>query len=282
MKIQKYIKLTVFIALSLLTGMTGAQAQIANSACDPSYYESLEARAWLEAQREITQNQNLIAKPDSVLAYSCFDQFAFELAKATREMFSETDRWDSTSGSSLGRVAEPLIGASYGMHLINNFGHSFRGGRGQGKPNPKGSVSASNSNSYNCAVMGEVWEAAQCANFIERSHDGFFTLAEYTDGDDKRKLPRACGAIKGQLKNNYDRSGLNATPDTAVPWLSDDAKSYPQFKSTGECGDTPPVETGLTVKRGTRTAGASEFAEKICLQPGCYYDPENDQCASSL
>ena len=36
--------------------------------CDPDFLEVMEARAWEEAQREITQNANIIARPDSVLS----------------------------------------------------------------------------------------------------------------------------------------------------------------------------------------------------------------------
>ena len=43
--------------------------------CDPEFFDVMSNRAWLEAQREITQNANLITKPDSVLSLSCFNQF---------------------------------------------------------------------------------------------------------------------------------------------------------------------------------------------------------------
>lgn len=43
--------------------------------CDPAFYDVLSNRAWQEAQREITQTKNLIARPDSVLSLSCFNQF---------------------------------------------------------------------------------------------------------------------------------------------------------------------------------------------------------------
>ena len=43
--------------------------------CDPAFREVLSNRAWMEAQREVTQTQNLMARPDSVLAMSCFKQF---------------------------------------------------------------------------------------------------------------------------------------------------------------------------------------------------------------
>ncbi len=43
--------------------------------CDPAFYDVISNRAWMEAQREITQNQNIVTRPDSVLSMSCFDQF---------------------------------------------------------------------------------------------------------------------------------------------------------------------------------------------------------------
>ena len=44
----------------------------APTSCDPEYMDALEARAYMEAQREIAQNKNLIFKPDSLLDYPCF------------------------------------------------------------------------------------------------------------------------------------------------------------------------------------------------------------------
>lgn len=43
--------------------------------CDPDFYEVMKNRAWMEAQRELTQNANLITRPDSVLTVSCFGEF---------------------------------------------------------------------------------------------------------------------------------------------------------------------------------------------------------------
>ncbi len=43
--------------------------------CDPDFWGVMKDRAWQEGQREITQNNNLIARPDSVLQMTCFDSF---------------------------------------------------------------------------------------------------------------------------------------------------------------------------------------------------------------
>ena len=99
-----------------------ALAQFAATPCDPDYYESLEARAWLEAQREITQNQNLIFKPDSVLEYTCFDNHLRELADHADEMFSETTRWGGSvlttpvaQSRHMDNALDLLVSAAYGL-----------------------------------------------------------------------------------------------------------------------------------------------------------------------
>ncbi len=48
--------------------------------CDPEFWDVLKNRAWEGGQREITQNNNLIARPDSVLSLSCFDSSLNHLA----------------------------------------------------------------------------------------------------------------------------------------------------------------------------------------------------------
>lgn len=57
-----------------------AYAGAVPATCDTNVWDVIGARAWEEANREITQNQNLIAKPDSVLSYICFDSFMDHLA----------------------------------------------------------------------------------------------------------------------------------------------------------------------------------------------------------
>ena len=65
----------VLILLALIIGVfipSPHAAEIAPQSCDSNYWRQLSSRAWLEAEREIMQNQNLIFKPDSVLQYTCF------------------------------------------------------------------------------------------------------------------------------------------------------------------------------------------------------------------
>ncbi len=98
---------------------SGQAPEPAPSACDPDYYETLEARAWLEAQREITQNQNLITKPDSVLQYTCFDKHLGALNKAAQEMFSGESEGGSISGGGGGSSSSAAPSEPSNTQAIN-------------------------------------------------------------------------------------------------------------------------------------------------------------------
>src|ERR1044072_4359830 len=87
-------------ALCALLLCLSARVQAASTPCDPEYMDALEARAYLEAQREVAQNQNYILKPDSVLQYTCFDLFIGHFASdpnwgvnCDQWPFSDSCRW---------------------------------------------------------------------------------------------------------------------------------------------------------------------------------------------
>ena len=109
----------ITLALVMVTHTTNAQT-IADSPCDPEYFESLKSRAWLEAQREITQNQNLIFKPDSVLEYTCFGGHLAELSVHAADMFSENPRWGVNPGDMLGALTD-LVYTAQVSYIEANF-----------------------------------------------------------------------------------------------------------------------------------------------------------------
>ena len=184
--------------------------------CDPEYMDALEARAWLEAQREISQNQNLIVKPDSVLEYTCFNRFLWEIGDDAINQFSETQRWgeipgleSTTQDSALGR----LILTGLVSYIEENFPHRFLGGRaaddtidyvpgsGNGDHILSTNAQAPSSYTYTCNRMRIVWEAAKCMNFFDRAtaagpvtenHDGFYDFRWYNTND-PRQLPTGSG-----------------------------------------------------------------------------------------
>lgn len=74
--------------------------------CDPAFREVLNNRAWMEAQREVTQTQNIIARPDSVLSMSCFNQYLDQQAWYADNFFPG-DPQNSAGG--FGNIANQLL-----------------------------------------------------------------------------------------------------------------------------------------------------------------------------
>ena len=303
---QKLLSLvaSLFIASSV-------QAQtIADSPCDINYYESLKSRAWLEAQREITQNQNLIFKPDSVLEYTCFDQHLNVLADQALNMFSETTRWGTVlANTSMDNALQNLVGTPIASYINSNFetstggDYDLLGGRagtvpGNGAVPPMDSLNpeldyppeniASDARTvinptpttmrpYTCDIMNRVWQQAKCMDFIQApNEDGFFTFASYAADDDKRFLPARCPGVTSQWQENIALS----SDDETTPWEEDSVKAYYDAFLNDSCTQTSVsrIETGIVVKR---LKNPSSYDEKICLAPGCYYDPASDRCRNS-
>ncbi len=61
-----------------------------SQACDADFMNQIYARAFLEAEREVVINQTVFRKPDSVLEYTCFDQFVSITANEAGPLFTET------------------------------------------------------------------------------------------------------------------------------------------------------------------------------------------------
>lgn len=267
-----------------------ACAQIAPTPCDPDYYQSLEQRAWLEAQREITQNQNLITKPDSVLAYTCFDRYLLELADHAQEMFSETTRWGASvlgadQDRSMNDALEDLVQEALIAYLDANFiapgDLRMLGGRTTTTRNTI-PATINNGGSYSCNLMQLVWLEAKCYNFQNEPDDGFFTFENYQTTPDKRAFPTRCGgtAPAGGLDTVYETARQEAGLDIATgpPWPIDDTFTYldrfdPTYDpgTTGDCGTFVPVPTGVQVRRIQQTP--NNYPERVCIMAGCHYQP---------
>jgi len=276
-------------ALAQTAGGTSS-GPIADTPCDPKYYDSLEARAWLEAQREITQNQNLIFKADSVLEYTCFDKFANVLAQQAETMFSENStRWGPVPGitnKNMDKALDGLVGDALVSYIGSNFSHPFLGGRWPtlvpAAPAPSdytpGTISGG---TYSCDVMDKVWAQAKCIDFIENpTEDGFYTFADYQSQDDKRFLPTRCGKDTRWSEMINVAVGLEAAGGTARIWPDDPVITYLDRMDPANCGGDPniypPIETGIEVRRPKQDP--TNYDEYVCIQPGCHYDPASETC----
>ncbi len=70
--------------------------------CDADFMNQIYARAWLEGQRDVIKSEVLIRKPDSILEYTCFNQFNDLAVTRAAPLFSETERW--TGGGLFGSL----------------------------------------------------------------------------------------------------------------------------------------------------------------------------------
>lgn len=263
---------------------------IADSPCDTLYYETLSSRAWLEAQREISQNQNFILKPDSVFQYTCFDRFLRELADHASNMLSETGDFGGPLGSSsMDSAINNLVISSLQPYISANFSSSTQlSGHSAAASIPSPTISNMGAPmTYSCDIMYRVWNAARCMNFISYpEYDGFYTFQEYVDplNADVRHLPVACSVAApvptAATKAAY---GTNlAVALTSGPWSNDPIQTFFNLTGPQNFGSTPcsgncacsgtPIPTGIEV---FRSGGVTpiRYDEHICLQAGCRYHP---------
>jgi hypothetical protein len=282
----KIVKAATILSFCLLAYSPQVKAQPAPSACDPEYMDALEARAWMEAQREISQNQNLIAKPDSVLEYTCFDQFAEVLAYNARfVLFSENGTpWGIIAPTDMQGALSSLVGTALSSYIDANFEHGYIEERIPGGTATLG-PNIGRTQTYVCTEMADVWDAAHCLNFIdEPNYDGFYTFDWYA-GNDPRGRPVtgifACTppAAPGDFAQ-AEQAAYNAQPDpyritnalinniNNGPYLEDLVQTFLNLLTPGACG--APIQTGITVQRVNFTPAS--YADAICSNPGCHYN----------
>lgn len=161
--------------------------------------DAMQARGYMEAQRQIEQNGNLILKQDSVLEYTCFDQWMGHLgddgAWGFRQPFTDTGFSGSEmtfyifnqSGGALYGSLSKVVWTALNTYIITNYGntiqpHGYLSGRAGA---PKWSWAAAAPQAvYNCKDMETVWRAAHCMNFLDQpKHDAFFDFYWYAIQD---------------------------------------------------------------------------------------------------
>lgn len=276
------------------------------SPCDPEYMDALEARAWMEAQREITQNQNFIFKPDSVLEYTCFDSFLNEAASNFGDrQFSETTHWgdstpngfaaDSTDDALEAVVLDPLnaylnanfttIGINMGDYLNN-------------RPNTAiartAATEVNGGTAYACAEMQQVWRAARCMDFNdEENYDGFYDFLWYQVNDPRREdndwVPvcvrddRMTAARTTAFNGDQALFEISASDEilaaqgNGTPYQEDDVITHLDRILPGTCTGTA-IPTGISVERPD-VNGGNPYPERVCPNPGCTAAPGSATCS---
>ena len=292
--------LTTFLVAFLLSLPATAQPMMEDLACDEEFMDAVEAKGWLDGQREIAQNQNLIYKSDSVLEYTCFQQYMERVAVVAAQSFSEATMWGSVTGISdvsTDVALQQVVGLAFISYLQANFPHTYRGGRldvvsDPGDPRGEGQVL--------CEAMTYVWEQAKCARFMDKSAflgedenndiDGFYEFTWYRNNA-PRQLPRQfASCAPAQINFDLtmpvaynDKQDLHILPEENPnddqPYIEDPVLSHLQFilpdASCGESADPEagPIPTGVRVFLNAQE-GDGDYDEHICLNPGCSYDGE--------
>lgn len=262
--------LTIILCFSVAQVALAAAVTIAPSPCDPQYYESLKSRAWLEAQREITQNQNLIFKPDSVMEYTCFDKFMNILAYEAQNMFSETTRWGTILNSnSMDNALQNLVGTALNSYISANFNGRFLNTRSSYDYTPS-NISGASGASYTCTNMRDVWKESKCMDFAaDQNTDGFYTFENY-QANEKRTRPTPCN--NAGIGTRWQNEINNATVNANTPWTEDNVVTFFNLLDPANCNNsTLKIETGIIVQRSKLQPTA--YHEKACIAPGCHYVP---------
>lgn len=297
----KHMKKTLlFGIITLMVGLGSLHSyaqDIAEQPCDPQYWRQMSARAWLESEREIMQNQNLIFKPDSVLEYVCFDQFASIAAWPGGDIFVHTDYFGKkiiTRGSAgaMEKGIYNVVSKALDPYKGNNFNHSYLGGRSvlmSAEITNSSFQPALNKQNYTCQTMSKIWKAAKCANFVDNSSfettDGFYpfkAIKKFKNGKDvagyedtikeTRVYPAslkcsdsvgAAGSWKEQNKLAENES--NNLYKFQEP-LGKIFKEVGEKLKPGECGKKG-IETGIMVI----IDGKESHKDGVCTNPGCTY-----------
>lgn len=267
----------VLLALACLWAAPAGAQTLQDTTCMPEMMTIIEANGLIEAEREIIQNQNLIAKPDSVLEYSCFEQHLTLSGLRTGEMFTEAESFFGINDAfideySLDRGIYFVVFQALVEYMRENFWHRYLGDRADLQALPTGGTG-----DFTCYAMGYVWNRAKCSNFIEprNTRDGFYTFDEYRDMTDPRNLPEPLQCDNwpdwaDEITDSRRASAPSSTPDPGTA-LNDDLVVYPLLFEPDDCSQSEPVPTGLYVPPFTG-AGQDGYQEYVCLAPGCYYN----------
>ena len=198
------------------------------SACDGNFMNQIYSNAYMQASREVLMSEQLIHKPDSVLEYTCFDQYVLQTGEHAGPIFSESTEWenreiclstgDDTADAStspptcpdgsgenvvgnqsitinvvfpdttLDTDLQALLSDTLTNYIDNNFSHTFLG-EAITIDNDMDNTLPIGGGTYNCSHMSTVWNIAKCIDFGE--DDRFRNFADLINAD-PRSIPQEC------------------------------------------------------------------------------------------
>lgn len=316
MKLLSLFSLFIMVALSQ-PSPSHAAPDIAPQPCDTEYWKQMSSRAWMEAQREIMQNQNLIFKPDSVLEYTCFDQFASVAAWEAGDIFTHTEYFGNMiiprkSNEAMEVAITKVISNALNQYISQSFGHDYLGGRAahMSIADKDSQIQPATTRvGYTCDVMKNVWQAAKCSNFIDnkkfentdgfypfetlKGHNGSPPVVGYNSNQiqETRLFPRVCGAqtnTPGGMQTTTGNFGPQGSWGDQIALAENQGELYPYqtpinnvFTDVGE-----RLEPGNCGQPAIMTGvmiypdNGEPYEDGICTNPGCRFE-KSGTCVSS-
>lgn len=92
--------------------------------CDGDFMNQIQSRAYMEASRQYIAAQARVRKPDSVLQYSCFDQFTSVAAVEIGKIFSDSKDWHNIVVNISGGGFGGFLGQSF-MDALSGFAENL-------------------------------------------------------------------------------------------------------------------------------------------------------------
>lgn len=313
-----HLKILAFVALVLgfaafAPSDRACAGGIAPQTCDTEVWRTMATRARMETEREIMQNQNLIFKPDSILAYTCFDSMAAHAAAQAGVLFTHTNYWGSLiinwgPPHGMDHAVNQTVLAAMRTYYQSNFPHEMLGGRGRELGLPLHEVTAvpSSNSTYACSMMGQVWATAKCLNFLHLrafAEDGFFPfidleplegreIAGYSTIEDTRNYPTPCESDSGpffdstwlvQYRISRNESAFGAVDrlyDFGTP-IRETFAGVSERIMPGLCGaEAQVIPTGVTVILSPNSG--VPYEDGVCSNPGCTFTGVTQRCITSF
>lgn len=266
--------------------------------CDADFMNQIYARAYNESEREIVMNAVVVRKPDSILEYTCYDQIVRMTGVHAGPLFTESRAWDGVTvnipgaspvilrvnmgTSKLDTSLENTVLVSLGNYISSNFAHSFLGGTSTGL-----SATTPAAGSYNCDLMNSVHFLAKCNDFA--TDDQFLSFSTLATPLDPRALPAACTPATTKITTAL----INVANNNAYTHANfDPVQTYlTRLDGTSACGT--PIATGIqnvqrheynvagpvgNVSRTPLGTVTDPYEEKVCVNPGCFYNYATNTC----
>jgi hypothetical protein len=192
--------------------------------CDPKVMEAMQAKAQANVAYDVAVTEQIVHKPDSVLAMTCFNQSAGVSAKEGGDIFSG----DFTDD--LEPIVEPALADFYGSDFDDSEGMDDEDMDGM-----YAAAASELSDTFDCNKMKDLWENSE--------KDGIHTDVPYATFDDmvNNTPPAGAGddftadwnAAKDEGVLDNLKTATDALPKPEVPDFSNTTSSCDVLAKAG-------------------------------------------------